>query len=83
MRVGSVICNGKINGDIQAAEKLVLNKTALVTGTVISPVLSMEEGAKLDGKLTMTEIVVADADIAAPGRFDEPTILLDKDSVVN
>ena len=83
VRVGSVICNGKINGDIQAAEKLVLNKTALVTGTVISPVLSMEEGAKLDGKLTMTEIAVADAAAAMAGGYDEPTIILDKDSVVN
>ena len=82
VQVGSVICNGKINGDIQAAEKLVLNKTAVVTGTVVSPVLSMEEGAKLDGKLTMTEIAVADATPLAGG-YDEPTIILDKDSVVN
>ena len=83
VRVGTVICNGKINGDIQAADKLVLNKTAVVTGTVISPVLSMEEGAKLDGKLTMTEITVADADSPLATGYDEPTIILDKDSVVN
>ena len=83
VRVGTVICNGRINGDIQASEKLMLNKTAVVTGTVISPVLSMEEGARLDGKLTMTEIAVADADSPLAGGYDEPTILLDKDSVVN
>ena len=83
VRVGTVICNGKINGDIQAADKLMLNKTAVVTGTVISPVLSMEEGARLDGKLTMTEIAVADADSPMAGGYDEPTIILDKDSVVN
>ena len=83
VRVGTVICNGKINGDIQAADKLMLNKTAVVTGTVISPVLSMEEGAKLDGKLTMTEIAVADADSPLATGYDEPTIILDKDSVVN
>ena len=58
----------------------------MVTGTVFSPILSMEEGAKLDGKLAMTEIAAADlaAGAALAGSFDEqPTILLDKDSVVN
>ena len=86
VRVGTVICNGKINGDIHAAEKVTLHKSAVVTGTVFSPILSMEEGAKLDGKLAMTEIAAADlaAGAALAGSFDEqPTILLDKDSVVN
>ncbi len=80
LRVGSLICNGKVQGDIQATEKVVLNKSAVVNGTVNSPILSMEEGAKLDGKLTMTEIALAE-DMAAP--FEDSTILLDKDSVVN
>ena len=86
VQVGSVICNGKFNDDIHAAEKVTLHKSAVVTGTVFSPILSMEEGAKLDGKLAMTEIAAADlaAGAVIAGNFaEQPTILLDKDSVVN
>lgn len=83
VHVGTVVCFGKINGDIHATEKVMLNKTAVITGALFSPVLSMEEGAKLDGKLSMTEIAIAGESDALPGRFEEPTILLDKDSVVN
>ena len=83
VHVGSVVCNGRLNGDIHASEKVALNKTAVVTGKIFTPSLSMEEGAKLDGKLAMSEIAVADADAAMAGDFDEPTILLDKDAVVN
>ncbi len=83
IQVGSVVCNGKINGDIHASEKVVLNKTAVITGTLFSPVLSMEEGARLDGKLAMTEIAVAGEAAALDGFDGQPTILLDKDSVVN
>ena len=81
LRVGSIICNCKIRGDIEATEKVVLNKTAVVSGTISSPALSMEEGAKLDGKLTMNEIPAMAEDLALP--YEEPAILLDKDSVVN
>ena len=81
LRVGSLICNGKVQGDVQATDKVVLNKSAVLNGTVCSPVLSMEEGAKLDGKLTMSEIPAMAEDMAAP--FEDSTILLDKDSVVN
>ena len=81
LRVGSIICNGKIRGDIEATEKVVLNKTAVVSGTISSPALSMEEGAKLDGKLAMNEIPAMAEDLALP--YEEPAILLDKDSVVN
>ena len=81
LRVGSIICNCKIRGDIEATEKVVLNKTAVVSGTISSPALSMEEGAKLDGKLTMSEIPAMAEDLALP--YEEPAILLDKDSVVN
>lgn len=83
LRLGSLVCNGRLNGDIKAAEKVVLNKSAVVTGTVQTPVLSMEEGAKLDGELSMTASKTPELEDVPANKFEEPTILLDHDSVVN
>src|SRR5438445_5085842 len=45
-----VVCGGQINGNIVAAEKVQLLPTAPVTGTIKTPLLSVEEGVRLHGK---------------------------------
>jgi len=46
---GSLICSGKINGTINAAEKVELMKPAVIIGDVRSPSISMEPGAHFHG----------------------------------
>jgi len=41
--------NGTVEGDIRATKELVLGRTADVTGDVVSPELTVEEGARLNG----------------------------------
>ena len=83
LRVGSVICNGRINGEINAVEKVVLHKSAVVTGNLQTPVFSVEEGAKFDGELMMTPREKQELESLSAGKYEEPTIILDQESVVN
>ncbi|OQW33049.1 MAG: hypothetical protein A4E19_06810 [Nitrospira sp. SG-bin1] len=50
---GTVVCRGTIHGDIQAKEQIVLCAPAVVQGSLITPVLSMEEGVVFNGTLEM------------------------------
>ena len=49
-----IIVKGQVNGDITATKKLALYKQAKVVGSITGANLSIEEGAILDGKCTMT-----------------------------
>ncbi len=51
--VASAIISGTVNGDIVAAEKLELTRTARVIGNVQSPRLVIEDGAVFEGGCTM------------------------------
>lgn len=51
--VASAIISGTVNGDIVAAEKLELTRTARVIGNVQSPRLVIEDGAIFEGSSTM------------------------------
>jgi cytoskeletal protein CcmA (bactofilin family) len=42
--------NGTVEGDIHATKELLLGRTASVTGKVMSPALTVEEGAQLNAK---------------------------------
>jgi cytoskeletal protein CcmA (bactofilin family) len=53
--VVSLILSGFIQGDIVAATKVIMHKTARLQGSLRTPCLVMEEGALLDGKLTMSK----------------------------
>jgi cytoskeletal protein CcmA (bactofilin family) len=48
-----IAISGTVDGDIVAAEKVVLHKTARVTGNIETPSLVMEEGAVLNGVIKM------------------------------
>ncbi len=50
---GSLICSGKINGTINAAEKVELMKPAVLIGDVRSPSISMEPEAHFHGMCDM------------------------------
>jgi len=48
IKVGYIVINGEIKGNIQAKEKVEINSTGRVIGSVITPKLVVEEGAYLE-----------------------------------
>lgn len=52
---GTVVCKGKITGDITAKEKIKLRTPAVVNGGVKAPMLSIEEGVMFNGTLEMPQ----------------------------
>lgn len=52
---GTIICKGKITGDIHAKEKIKLRAPAVLNGGIKTPVLSIEEGVVINGILEMTQ----------------------------
>jgi len=55
--IGNIIINGEVNGTIQAKEKVEINSSGRVIGTVITPKLAVEEGAYLEANCQITEQV--------------------------
>src|SRR3990172_10038548 len=53
IRSNTVVVSGFVEGDIIAARKVVLHKTARVHGNLETPSLVVEEGAALDGQVKM------------------------------
>ncbi|MCP9440244.1 MAG: polymer-forming cytoskeletal protein [Nitrospira sp.] len=53
---GTIVCKGKITGDIVAKEKIKLRAPAVITGGVKTPMLSMEEGVTFNGTLEMASV---------------------------
>jgi cytoskeletal protein CcmA (bactofilin family) len=54
---GSVVSEGTITGDIHAAERITLLSPAVMNGSLQTPVLSIEEGVRMNGTLEMAESV--------------------------
>lgn len=53
--VAGLILSGLIQGNVVAANKVVMHKTARLQGSLRTPCLVMEEGALLDGELMMSK----------------------------
>ena len=53
IRSNTVAISGSVEGDVHAARKVVLHKTARVTGNVTAPSLIVEEGAVINGTFKM------------------------------
>ena len=50
---GTVVSSGRIKAKVTANERIQLLKTATLIGEVLTPILVMEEGAKLQGSTDM------------------------------
>lgn len=53
--VGQLILSGHLQGEIEASGKVVLHKTANLVGSMNTPTLVIEEGAMLEGQVTMNK----------------------------
>ncbi|MBI9111790.1 polymer-forming cytoskeletal protein [Maridesulfovibrio ferrireducens] len=54
LRIGQLVLSGKVTGEVYARDKAVLHKTANLQGDLVTPVLVVEEGAVLEGRVTMS-----------------------------
>ena len=52
---GTIVCKGKITGDVVAKEKIKLRAPAIVNCGIKTPMLSIEEGVLFNGTLEMTQ----------------------------
>jgi cytoskeletal protein CcmA (bactofilin family) len=52
---GTIVCKGKITGDVLAKERIKLRAPAVVNGSVKTPILSMEDGVLFNGGLEMSQ----------------------------
>ncbi len=52
---GTIVCKGKITGDIHARDKMKLRAPAIINGGVTTPMLSIEEGVLFNGTLEMEQ----------------------------
>ena len=50
---GTIVCKGKVTGDVVAKECVKLRTPAVMNGSVKTPVLSMEDGVLFNGALEM------------------------------
>jgi len=66
VNVGQLIISGKLQGEIVAKEKIVLHKTANIVGSLNTPVLVIEEGAVVEGQITMGTKTAKTATSKAP-----------------
>ena len=66
----TVVISGMVTGDINATRQVVLHKTGRLQGDVKTPSLVMEEGAVINGSVTMGRpeaVAKANASAASPG----------------
>ena len=54
---GTIVCMGKITGDVSAKEKIKLLAPAVLSGGVKTPMISIEDGVLFNGTLEMTQTV--------------------------
>lgn len=52
---GTIVCKGKITGDVVAKEKIKLRAPAVISGGLKTPMLSIEEGVLFNGNLEMSQ----------------------------
>ena len=54
VKAGTLICKGRIKGDIVASQKVEMNSTGKIIGNMQTPALSIELGAVFEGKCDMS-----------------------------
>jgi len=57
IKIGTIIISGEVKGTIQAKEKVEINASGRIIGTIITPKLAVEEGAYLEATCQITNQV--------------------------
>ena len=67
MRATDIYVNGNVEGKIAGTEKVQLDNTARIKGGIITPKISILEGAMFDGEIKMSDRTAQASEPAAPG----------------
>jgi cytoskeletal protein CcmA (bactofilin family) len=51
---GTVVCNGKVNGSIEASQRIEINATSRILGNIRTPALAVEVGGLFEGNCDMS-----------------------------
>jgi cytoskeletal protein CcmA (bactofilin family) len=54
IRVAELIASGRIVGDVEASQRIMLNKRSNICGNLRTPIMVIEDGAILNGLIRMT-----------------------------
>jgi cytoskeletal protein CcmA (bactofilin family) len=83
IRSKTVIVSGSVSGDVVAGTKVVLHKSARMQGNVEAPSLMIEEGAVLNGQVSMplpdslkkggTSLKAVEGGVPSPPKDDSPS----------
>jgi cytoskeletal protein CcmA (bactofilin family) len=65
VQAGTIVSKGKITGDVIAKERVKLMSPAMLSGSVQTPVFSIEEGVTFDGTCDMTGGNVRELSVAS------------------
>ena len=55
IRSSRVICHGKINGNLNVTESVVIDESAAIIGDIKTPSMDVARGARVCGQIQMTE----------------------------
>ncbi|MCF8243176.1 MAG: polymer-forming cytoskeletal protein [Melioribacteraceae bacterium] len=55
VKAKNITISGKLEGTVQATEKLILEASSSLKGDIFARILVVEEGAKFDGKSSMSQ----------------------------
>lgn len=68
LKAKTVKVEGRITGDIDGSEKVIITKTGRVLGNIVAPRVTLEDGAKFKGSIDMDPGVEAPATTGTPKR---------------
>jgi cytoskeletal protein CcmA (bactofilin family) len=79
----TIVVEGKVEGDLFGSERVVIKRNAHVTGNIVSPRVSLEDGGRFKGKIEMDDDEVRKAfgskpaTVAAPAKpsSEKPTLI--------
>lgn len=66
VRANVVRIEGRVTGDIEGAEKVVITRTGNVRGNIVAPGVTLEDGAKFKGRIDMDPGLARNR-VASPG----------------
>lgn len=70
IKIGHIIINGEVKGNIHASEKVEVNTHGRVFGTITTPKLVVEEGAYLEANCQTTDRISQTAPVVSSSQKD-------------
>ena len=66
IKATSVAINGNFEGTVSASERILLDTTAAIKGRLVTPKISIQDGAVFDGELQMSRQTIQPPQVSTP-----------------